>query len=382
MTTFSDQLLDHSRQQGDPLADEAVRKLMDERGQAAAGQLFARLIRAVEMPLEELPASLQDYWTQSRPFPDWAEAERIARAQALFLDHGPKLLLILYFKSLPLLYSCAKGAAVLVRTARLTHQGADAEIFSRRIAETAQFLLGVMAPDALRPDGPALPLIQKVRLIHAGIRQMLLAEGWEEGAFDHPINQEDLAITLCSFGISAIDGLAQMGILLPKEQVADYVHCWRVIGHLLGINEHLLADDPGTARQLEARILSRQANSSEAGQLLATALVQFSARYMPFEQAEVSPLGLVQFFGGTERLRHLQLQPNYGCIAWIVPEFMSAYFRKGEQLEGRSSPMLQALLHTLSERTMLAMVDFFDHYKDRSFELPDSLRQAWRLPKK
>jgi hypothetical protein len=237
-----------------------------------------------------------------------------------------------------------------------------------------------MAPDALRPGGSALPLIQKVRLIHAGIRQLLLVEGWDEEAYDHPINQEDLAITLCSFGISAIDGLAQMGVSLSSEEIADYVHTWRVIGKLLGIQEGLLAADPQMARQLETRILDRQARPSAAGHALASALLQFSERHMPFQQARVSPLGLVQFFGGAERVQQLQLQPNYGCVAWLVPGFMSAYFRTGEKLETRSPQFLQPLLTAFSEQAMQAMVGFFDHYKGRSFNLPNSLRQAWQLP--
>ncbi|RME98588.1 MAG: hypothetical protein D6772_08835, partial [Bacteroidetes bacterium] len=136
---------------------------------------------------------------------------------------------------------------------------------------------------------------------------------------------------------------------------------------------------PAQARQLESRILSRQARNSEAGHLLASALIDFSERTIPWPQAQVSPLGLIQFFGGPERLQHLRLQPNYGCIAWLVPEFMSAYFRQAERWEGQSPQLLQPLLTQLSQRTMEAMVGFFDTYKAQPFQVPVSLRQAWGL---
>jgi hypothetical protein len=45
----------------------------------------------------------------------------------------------------------------------------------RRIVETAQFVLDVMAPDGLGHSGRGVRSAQKVRLMHAAIRHLILA---------------------------------------------------------------------------------------------------------------------------------------------------------------------------------------------------------------
>lgn len=191
---WTNAFLDRMRHTADPLADRAVAQLVEQKGREEAKRIFDLLIRRIELPEEELPGSLRGYWEATRQLPDWVDEGRVERAHALFLDHGTKLLLFLYYKSLPLLYCCKHGAQVLVQTSRLTHNSEDITIFTRRIAETGQFLIHVMTPGGLKPGGVGIQSIQKVRLIHAAIRHFILPQRWDAQQLGGPINQEDLAV--------------------------------------------------------------------------------------------------------------------------------------------------------------------------------------------
>ena len=202
-------------------------------------------------------------------------------AQELFLDHGPKMLLFLYFKSLPTLYACKKGAKVLVRTGNLAHSGDEMIIFSRRIAETGQFLLNVMAPGSLVHNGLGVKTILKVRLIHAAIRHFVKAHHWDAQTLGEPINQEDLGITLTTFSYSLIDALNRFEIQdVTKERSEAFIHLWACVGHILGIDQDMLPDDLNESKILHDLILDRQKGASEEGVKLTKALIVFAEKHL------------------------------------------------------------------------------------------------------
>src|SRR5436190_800161 len=81
----------------------------------------------------------------------------------------------------------AKAVKVLHMTARLE---TDAQ---RRVIETAQLLVDVMASGGLSPSGAGKRSAQKVRLLHAAVRYLIGKSGQWDPALGVPINQEDLA---------------------------------------------------------------------------------------------------------------------------------------------------------------------------------------------
>lgn len=374
---LTDTALDQFRQMGDPLADAAVQSLVAEKGPDEARKLFDLLIRRIEMPIEALPSSLHRYWNSSDRLPDWVDWRQVETANALFLDHGPKFLLFLYYKSLPLLYSCAHGAKVLVHTGRLQQQDGQLEAFSRRIAETGQFLLAVMAPGALKPGGPGIRAIQKVRLIHAAIRYFVAESGrWDKEQLGVAINQEDLAITLCTFSSAITDALGQFNIAEQPGRLEAYQHTWAAIGHNLGIVPELVPDTVADSRVLLEKILARQSRASEEGQLLTQALLGFAQHVLPKEVHRIPPL-LMQELIGPARCQLLGAMPSPGCLGVVLPRFISALFRLGERLEDRVQEPLQVFVNLLSQQMMVRMVQYFDRYKQRNFEVPAAFQAAW-----
>jgi len=376
-TRWPDKFLDAKRLQTDPLADETLEQLLTENGMEEAKRIFDLLIRNIEMPVSELPPGIQHYLQQTRQLPKWADTQKIALAQDLFLDHGPKFLIFLYYKSLPLLYACKNGAQVLVQTSRLTRREESVEIFTRRIAETGQFLLEVMRPDGLLPDGKGIQAIQKVRLIHAAIRKFIPADNWTIDEFGQPINQEDMAVTLMTFSVAMTDALTQFHIQESEEKLEAYLHTWTAIGSLLGVDADLLPKNRTEAQWLLERILQRQAAPSEAGKLLTEALLSFAKKTIPKERFDDAPQVLIRFLIGKERSKMLSVPQYSGCLTALLPGLLYRMFQKGEQLEDHSDGAMRTLLDALSVETVKRMVGYFDSYKQRHFEVPEAFERAW-----
>jgi hypothetical protein len=378
MNNWTDELLDKKRLLGDPLADEAVAAIVAEKGPAEAGRLFNLLITNIDLPLDDLSAPIRNYLTATNQLSADTDWEQIRLATDLFIDHGPKFLLFLYYKSLPLLYLNARGAVVLEKTSRLMHEGGDVSIFTRRVAETGQFLLDVMAPGHLQAGGKGIRAIQKVRLIHASIRHFMPTDQWDAAALGVPINQEDLAQTLMTFGVTPVDALAQFGLAEPDERLWAYVYTWNRIGELLGIDGDLLPANLDEARRLLQIILDRQAEASSAGNALTNALIQFAKNVLPADFERAPELLMTHLIGGTYAGK-LGVNINGGCLGVLLPEFIITFFRLGERLEDKLDGPLNTVVQHLAQRTTQAMINYFDKYKGRHFTIPQTLQKAWHI---
>lgn len=147
---------------------------------------------------------------------------------------------------------------------------------------------------------------KKVRFLHASIRFMLLHpervhphvddpdeartltealtrldRPWDTKKLDIPVNQEDMAFVLLTFGYLIPLGLERWGCRLNREKKEAFLHLWRVIGTIMGIREDLMTDDWEEARDLHDRILYRQGRPSDQGKILAGAVMAFMQDYLP-----------------------------------------------------------------------------------------------------
>ncbi len=373
---WTDDFLDAMRQAADPPADEAVAQLVQQQGLHSSRQLFDRLIREIEIPISDLPHPLHDFVKAQQWIPSWADQQRVAQAYDFFVDHGPKCLLLLYFKSLPLLYTDQKGAKVLANTGRLLYDPASSEIFTRRIAETGQFLLYVMRRQAFVLDHQSVNIILKVRLIHAAIRHFIRQGEWDQSVLGLPVNQEDMALTLMTFSIAIIDGLHQLGIKEEDHRMEAYLHHWNIVGNLLGVSDQLLPQNLEEARFLLQKILSRQAAASEDGRLLTQALLRFSESSIPGDRLDISAEALILYFIGQEKAGMLGLTPKKGCTGWLVVLLIRLGFSVAERWEDRSASIHYRADH-LSRLLTKALVGYFSSYKDRYMEVPEEFASQW-----
>jgi hypothetical protein len=165
---------------------------------------------------------------------------------------------------------------VLTFSRRLGH---DAD---RRVGETAQFVLAVMAPGSLDPCGRGIRKIQKVRLLHGAIRYLVTRSGrWDVAADGIPICQEDLLGTLLSFSWIVVDALRKLGVRIDDQEAEDYHYRWRVIGQMLGIERAAIPLDLAQAAALTREIARRNHRRSDEGILMTRALFELHTNSLP-----------------------------------------------------------------------------------------------------
>jgi hypothetical protein len=165
MTDWSDEKLDAMRLVGDPRADEVVAELFRTHETADVSALFHGLTKDDAPVPDAMPAIVRAYFAETEALPDFADHALLERGEEVFAVHGVSIVSGLFCCALPHAYCAHRGARVLIETGRMVGD------FTRRIVETAQFVMDVMAPGGLAPSGRGLRTTQKVRLIHAAIRR-------------------------------------------------------------------------------------------------------------------------------------------------------------------------------------------------------------------
>ncbi len=265
---FTDELLQQMRREADPVADELVAALMQTGDrQAMHGWWDSVTVNGNSLPAD-LPEPVKYYLQETQNLPAWADKRRMQRGHRFFARHAPAMLSILGCLSLPYCYAAADGAQVLWLSQRIRNDT------RRRLAETAQFLLDVMAPDAFGPRGKGIRSIQKVRLIHAVARHYAgHSENWDD-AWGVPVNQEDMAGTNLAFSYIVLQGLQKLNVQWTKPEAEDFLYLWNVIGTMLGLDARLLPADLQAAYWLDRKIAARHFRRSEAGTGLTKALLQ------------------------------------------------------------------------------------------------------------
>jgi len=120
----------------------------------------------------------------------------------------------------------------------------------------------------------------KVRYLHASMRYMALGDHivQENG---QPINQEDMAYTLLTIGYVIPLGVEKLGGILSRKEKEAFLHCWKVVGHVMGVDDDLLTDDWDEAKALYEKIKSRQQAPSERGVKLTNALCTLIEGLLP-----------------------------------------------------------------------------------------------------
>ena len=290
----------------------------------------------------EINTALQDYLREGQALPIWADPAKIARAEELFMDYGPLSCTLLFCASLPECYVIPDLSAVLQAAGQL-EQHTD-----YRIRSTAAMIFPVMMKGGLRqPEGSGVAQVLKVRLIHATIRNLLLrdapanvlaalgdqlhvasagivppiehlqrqddsqqrsmhkvlfAHGWRVGADGLPCNQEELAYTLLTFGYVFLRSMRQLGLGLKPGDEEAYLHCWNVMGHLLGIRQELLV---ATMAQAEALLAQMQARGRarpwqpDPRPALGAALMNSMEKAIPFSVLKGFPVLMTRYLCGT-----------------------------------------------------------------------------------
>jgi hypothetical protein len=252
---------------GDPLADGVIAE-MSAQGPVAVSALAAwKTSGAWPSPvtLSALHALLADL--TPRPELDWAQVERGASAYraagALWtmLALGPGSLVHTYLAPVP--------ASVQVQTVNLVTSA------RQRVIETGTWLIATLLPGGLRPGGAGVVHTLEVRLLHARVRAALLARGWDTAANGLPLNQLEMTRTWLDFTVVPFTALARLGLPFTRAELTDLYALWQVIGHLLGVDQRLIAavHDQRSATELLALIDMTMAPPSADSRTLTAAMI-------------------------------------------------------------------------------------------------------------
>ncbi len=382
-TTLDDAFLNQMRQVGDPAAD-AVARALCARGHDA---LLGRLIRADELwdehgqPSALLSDEVRAFLAGNTALPAWADLSLVSHAEEFFLDYGVSSSALLATASLPECYGMKYGTEVLCFTKFLKSNPA------RRIRETAQMIMDVMCPGGLAPAPDAPPrgerTTRKVRLMHATIRHLILetpgtplspADPALQEAFGVPINQEDLAFTLMTFSYVAVRGYQILGVPLTDRDRDAYVHCWCVVGWMMGIDERLLPKTFADSRELYEVICRRQQGASKSGQELTAALMGLLAQLMP-PGLKGLPVTLTREQVGDETAAKLGLaRPSVWdrAVVWIIRRVWGAVVRVNAALSRNTRFRHESeTLHRMMLERMGKLPG------NAPFQIPDQFLSRW-----
>jgi ER-bound oxygenase mpaB/B'/Rubber oxygenase, catalytic domain len=383
--TWSDAELDALRRVGDPLADDIVAEIFRDGDIDAVRRLLRHCVEN-DHPLlaagddalpPELLAHVERYFVASDAELPELDPAHISAGENLFELHGPEVLMTLCCYSLPASYTARKGVQVLAQTGRLESHP------KRRLIETTQMVIDVMSPGGLairesaRVHGKGIRSAQKVRLMHAAIRRMILAKNGEQwlAEYDLPINQEDLAGTLMTFSQIVLDGLERIGAALTAEQHASYLFTWSAIGRIMGIREELIPVDLPAARVLTDTIKRRQTARSEAGNLMAGALLELMRESIPVGILRGLPATMLRFFLRDDS-RYLAL-PRADWTEILVAA-IHGFTRLFDRIVG-SSRLSRRLYRAFNERFIAALLQVERGPKRADFDIPDHLARSWGI---
>lgn len=366
---YTDEVLESLRQVGDPVPDSIMAALAEDDLLPEVNDILSELMRNYHPIPEELPDSIEFWLRDTAHVPEWADMARLHRASDFFVEHGMAISLILSSSALVTCFAAQKGVKSLTYSYRLGHNT------YRRIAETCQFVLLVLAPGGLDEGGEGIPAIQKVRLLHSAIRYMILQKGdWNRAELGMPICQEDLLGTLQTFTGIVIRDLRKLGKRISQQEIDDYLYFWRVVGEMMGIVPDMI---PCTLADVEAcanAIRKRHWGPSEEGVQLAKSLLDMQTKLIPGTLFDGLAPAMIRAFVGDQVADWLEI-PHSRWEAVIrhkdkFGKFMDILDRKS----GRIADFADRKAFDLLSRQSIAM----NGYQRAAFEIPESLRTAWK----
>ncbi|MFN8347623.1 MAG: oxygenase MpaB family protein [Spirosomataceae bacterium] len=298
--SFEDVVLAPYRQIGDKAADVAVATIAAQAGREGLAELMRYLGDFQNLSIVGQSPEIQDFFHRHRQLPDFADLSQMEKAMAFFWRHNQPIAFLLGCYSLPYCYAAADGAQVLWLSQRIKNDT------YKRLEETGEFVFGIMQERDWRNERNILKIL-KIRLMHAVIRYYTNYSAQWEKAWGLPVNQEDMAGTNLAFSYIVIRGLRKSGIIAQTDDEEAYLHLWRVIGALLGVEEALLPLNLREAFHLDRVIAKRQFKPSVAGAGLTKALVNVLQQQAPMPVLRNFPVAQMRFLLGDRLADMLKL---------------------------------------------------------------------------
>lgn len=230
-----DGFLDDLRQRGDFPADKCFSELKEALKREDFTRLF-KMLNANDDPLpEDVPGCLKGFIERATKLPTIdgspVDLERIERGQRVFMTHALPCAMVLLTKSLPEGYAAPSLSKILCLSDNLSQYP------YRRLLGVLQLIVNVCAVGGFEPTGKAIITVPKIRLLHAGIRNIVRRHLPEyEKQYGVPVNFEDMLGTVMGFSHLVVVGLRQLDMGLTDEEAEELYYLWRVFAQMMGIH--------------------------------------------------------------------------------------------------------------------------------------------------
>ncbi|MFD7500079.1 oxygenase MpaB family protein [Streptomyces sp. NPDC059850] len=365
--TYTEASMDALRQAGDELADATVAALF-ERGEVGKFNTLMRYVSTAGAPLPDgLPDVAREYLEATSAPPSWVDWSEMEKARLFFIDNNVHITTALSFASMPACYLVPPVAKLLSTTHGLKYP-------SKRMAETGQFTVYLMQPDAFEAGSRFIPAAQKVRLLHASIRHHLKSEGrWDTGADGTPICQEDMIGGQMFFSMLVLDSLHRLGIHMSQEGAEAYYYAWRVVGAMLGVAEDAVPKTLDEARQFLDLYMVRHMGPSEAGTTLTRQLIDLYEEVVPGTFFDPIVSALIRYLIGDTCADWLQVpRTPWDTVTKAVPQLLGVL----ESIEDRS-PLGAWALDRLGHLTAVFELSSLTRGRVMHYAVPEQLKKDY-----
>jgi hypothetical protein len=365
--SYTDQSMNALRLMGDELADQTV-TTMFERGQIGK---FNTLMRHFSTAGQDLPDGLPDvareYLHATSTPPPWVDWGEMEKARLFFIDNNVHISTALSFAAMPACYAIPHVARLLSATHSLEYP-------SRRMAETGQFTVYLMQPDAFEAGSRFIPAAQKVRLLHASIRHHLRREGrWDVAGLGTPICQEDMIGAQVLFSLQVLDALHRLGIHMSVDGADSYFYAWRVVAEMLGVSLDHAPADLDSARQFSDLYMTRHMGPSEEGARLTRQLIDLYEEVVPGTLLDPLVAALVRYLIGDTCADWLQVpRTAWDTAVKAAPALLGIL----ERIED-SSPLGAWALDRLGQLTTVLELSSLTRGRVMQYAIPEQLRSQY-----
>ncbi|MFF7438881.1 oxygenase MpaB family protein [Streptomyces sp. NPDC008122] len=362
--------MDALRHAGDELADATVATLF-ERGEVGTFNTLMRYVSTAGAPLPDgLPDVAREYLHATSAPPSWVDWGEMEKARLFFIDNNVHISTALSFASMPACYLVPHVAKLLSATHGLKYP-------SKRMAETGQFTVYLMRPDAFEAGSRFVPAAQKVRLLHASIRHHLRREGlWDVGASGVPICQEDMIGGQMFFSMLVLDSLHRLGIHMSSEGADAYYYAWRVVGAMLGVDQEAVPETLDEARRFLDLYMLRHMGPSPEGVQLTRQLIDLYEEVVPGTFFDPIVSALIRYLVGDTCGDWLEVpRTPWDTVVKSVPHLLGVL----ETVEDRS-PLGAWALDRLGHLTTVLELSSLTRGRVMHYAIPEHLKKDYGLP--
>ncbi len=177
-----------------------------------------------------------------------------------------------------------------------------------------------------------------------------------------------------TFAYVGVRGFRALGVPMSVADQDAYIHCWNVVGYLMGVREDLLPFDMANAEVLYDAIRAHQAGPSDAGKTLNQALLGLLTQLMPETQKHV-PLVLTRDLIGDTTADML----GVARAPWLSHLYVWGLLRVWKVLVSTAAALHHVRPYAwASERFHHQLLDRMGHLPGhRPFDIPEEFLAQW-----